>query len=200
LVGSWPNDGQFCAMSGAAATVESTKPRTHRRARATFLASCSFLLLPNRYLELHVLCSSIQRYRTRPTNPTWKACRCNIERGCIGSRICPGHFAFLAIPISLRQSAECRPSRRVPRAFVQPYSWAQTYELISQFRLISSNCGVVHSMIFPPFTRCLDLPIPASSLQNSDQRTQGQSSVPQSFLAVFSKDFCRFQNLRGPHG
>ncbi len=29
------------------------------------------------------------------------------------------------------------------------YNSALAYELISQFRLISSNCGVVHS-IFPP--------------------------------------------------
>jgi hypothetical protein len=101
------------------------------------------------------------------------------RRECIASRTCPekipkppGGRAFLAIPISLRQSAPCRLSRRVPRAFVQPYNCAQTYELISQFRLISSNCGVVHSMVFPPFTRCLGLPIPTSSLQNSDKRTR----------------------------
>lgn len=31
--------------------------------------------------------------------------------------------------------------------FVQDYNSALAYGLISQFRLTSSNCGVVHSMI-----------------------------------------------------
>ena len=41
------------------------------------------------------------------------------------------------------------PCKEIPLKVAQAYISALAYELISQFRLTSSNCGVVHS-IFPP--------------------------------------------------
>jgi len=52
----------------------------------------------------------------------------------------PEDSAQAVLPHSSQKTAEQATSLAV-------YSSALAYELISQFKLISSNCGVVHSMI-----------------------------------------------------
>lgn len=75
------------------------------------------------------------------------------------------------------------------------YSFAQAYELISQFRLISSNFGVVHSMVPPPFTcRFPNSGFTILSRTLKCERPNAiQSCGPQScFLWFFRKLFYRF--------